>query len=143
MTNCQITIHLHVFKRRFEILQLGGVENQEHGTSGLPEAGRVAIIDWTEAHPEILRVYLFGSRARGDNHAGSDIDLGIEIDAPDAGQAYRMWSAFKSDFDEAPDLLLSAQLHIKWYDPGEALGKVGTGIAADGVLLSRRIRSVG
>ena len=32
---------------------------------------------WAEAEPLIRRVYLFGSRARGDNRSDSDIDLAI------------------------------------------------------------------
>ena len=35
-------------------------------------AGRLA------RHPEVERVWLFGSRARGDNFERSDIDLAIE-----------------------------------------------------------------
>jgi predicted nucleotidyltransferase len=33
------------------------------------------------AHASISRVYLFGSRARGDNEIGSDIDLAFETGA--------------------------------------------------------------
>lgn len=103
--------------------------------SGLLEADRLAIVQWAERHPEIKRVYLYGSRARGDHHTGSDIDLGIEVDAPDADKAYSMWSNFKDDFDDAPDLQLSAVLQLEWYEKGAGLGKVGKGVETDGILL--------
>ena len=54
-------------------------------------------------HPAIERVWLFGSRARGDNFARSDIDLAVE--APSMSD--HDWLTIKLDFeDEAPTLLL-------------------------------------
>lgn len=106
--------------------------------SGLLEADRVAIVQWAERHVEIAKVYLYGSRARGDHHAGSDVDLAIVMDAPNADKAYSMWSGFKDDFDEAPDLHLSAEVQLEWYEKDAGLGKVGTGVETDGVLLFGR-----
>jgi uncharacterized protein len=60
-------------------------------------AGRLA------RHPAVERVWLFGSRARGDNFERSDIDLAIEAPA----MSHDDWSRTKLDFeDEAPTLLL-------------------------------------
>jgi predicted nucleotidyltransferase len=106
--------------------------------NALRDADRVEIVKWAERHPNIARVHLYGSRARGDHHAGSDIDLAIEMDAPDADQAYRMWSALKSEFDEAPELHLSAQVQLEWFAENANLGKVGTGVQTDGILLFER-----
>ena len=41
-----------------------------------------------EPREEILEAYLFGSRARGDNHRGSDIDVAVYVDEAraDAGR---------------------------------------------------------
>lgn len=38
------------------------------------------IADVLEPRPEILEAYLFGSRARGEGHAHSDIDTAVYID---------------------------------------------------------------
>lgn len=60
-------------------------------------AGRLA------RHPAVERVWLFGSRARGDHLERSDIDLAIEAPA----MAELDWLRIKLDFeDEAPTLLL-------------------------------------
>ena len=54
-------------------------------------------------HPEVVRVWLFGSRARRDNFERSDIDLAIQAPALDPDD----WLRIKLDFeDEAPTLLL-------------------------------------
>lgn len=106
--------------------------------SELLEADRVAIVKWAERHTEIARVYLYGSRARGTHRAGSDIDLGIEMDAPNADKAYSMWSNFKDDFDEEPDLALSVEVHLEWYEKDAGLTRVGPGVENDGVLLFER-----
>ncbi len=106
---------------------------------GLLEADRVAIVDWAERHPEIARVYLYGSRARVDHHAGSDIDLAIEIIAqPGDSDSYTTWVYWKQDFDEAPDLHLSAQVQLEWYEKDAGLTRVGPGVEKDGVLLFER-----
>jgi predicted nucleotidyltransferase len=60
-------------------------------------AGRLA------RHPAVERVWLFGSRARGDNFERSDVDLAIAAPA----MAHDDWLRLKLDFaDEAPTLLL-------------------------------------
>jgi predicted nucleotidyltransferase len=49
----------------------------------------------------LRRVYLFGSRSRGDARSDSDIDLAFEHDSPRAA-----WSGFVNHMrDEAPTLL--------------------------------------
>lgn len=44
---------------------------------GLPGAAIAAINEVFAAYPEIERVILYGSRAKGTHRAGSDIDLAI------------------------------------------------------------------
>lgn len=107
--------------------------------SGLLEADRVAIVEWAERHPEIKRVYLYGSRARGDHNAGSDIDLAIEVIVqPGDSDSFTTWMYWKQDYDEAPDLHLSVEVQLEWYEEGAGLTRVGPGVEKDGVLLFER-----
>jgi predicted nucleotidyltransferase len=53
-------------------------------------------------HPAVERIWLFGSRARGDNFERSDIDLAVE--APGINRPE--WAALHLDFDEEADRLL-------------------------------------
>ena len=52
-------------------------------------------------HPEVVRVWLFGSRARGDHRARSDVDLAVE--AP--GASRRAWLDLCRLVEEAATLL--------------------------------------
>ena len=40
---------------------------------------RGKVTSWAESHPEIKRVFLFGSRARGDSKPDSDVDIAVEV----------------------------------------------------------------
>ena len=51
--------------------------------------------------PEVERVILFGSRARGDAAARADIDLAVECPTADA----RRWSDIQESVEQAPTLL--------------------------------------
>ena len=53
-------------------------------------------------HPAVERVWLFGSRARGDHFPRSDIDLAIEAPGIDRGE----WAALHLDLEEEADTLL-------------------------------------
>jgi predicted nucleotidyltransferase len=46
-----------------------------------------ALAAWAELHPEIIVLYLFGSHARGEAHAGSDLDLAFELADPRAWES--------------------------------------------------------
>lgn len=52
---------------------MSGIEKREGEVDRLAEGVRAA----AERHPEIAAVYLFGSVARGEARADSDVDLGI------------------------------------------------------------------
>ncbi len=40
---------------------------------------RDKVTSWAESHLEVKRVFLFGSRARGDSKSDSDVDLAVEV----------------------------------------------------------------
>jgi predicted nucleotidyltransferase len=94
----------------------------------LSEEDRAKIVSWAETHPEIQRVWLYGSRARGNNQEDSDIDLAIEMD-------FVEWFEWYSKFEENCDLLLSHKVDLEWYAEEADLKYVGEGVRRDGVLL--------
>ena len=86
------------------------------------------IRDWAARHPKIEKVFLYGSRARGDNREDSDIDLAIWM-------SYSDWFFWHIDFEKAPDLHLSHQVDLQWYMPDQGLERVGPGVERDGILI--------
>ncbi len=105
---------------------------------GLPEdfARRELILDLAQRlarHPAVERVWLFGSRARGDNFERSDIDLAIEAPRMDRHD----WLKIKLDFeDDAPTLLLIDV--VRWEEAPEHLRE---DIQDEGILLYERARA--
>jgi predicted nucleotidyltransferase len=90
-------------------------------------AGRIA------RHPAVERVWLFGSRARGDNFARSDVDLAIEAPSMDHDD----WLRIKLSFDdEAPTLLLTDLVRIE--DAPEHLREQ---IRDEGIVVYERARA--
>lgn len=72
-------------------------------TAPLPEQDAPArlVADFLAGLPSIARIWLFGSRARGDADARSDIDLAVE--APTATP--EQWHAILARLEAAPTLL--------------------------------------
>ena len=83
--------------------------------------------------PAVQRVWLFGSRARGDHFERSDIDLAVEAPGMDRVE----WLELSLDFeDEAPTLLGIDLLRLE-----EVSDELRRGIQDEGTLLYERTRS--
>jgi predicted nucleotidyltransferase len=83
-------------------------------------------------HPAVERVWLYGSRARGDNFDRSDIDLAVEAPAMKAPD----WLRMKFDLvDEAPTLLLIDLIRLE-----EAPDHLREQIRQEGVVVYERSR---
>lgn len=105
----------------------------------ITEADLADIIAWGQRHSEIRAIYLYGSRARGDNHANSDIDLAVRLFLkPGDGSTLATWIFWKHEWDMNPDLTLSNRVHLEWYEVDQNLQRVGTGVEKDGILLFSR-----
>ena len=52
----------------------------------IPEL-RTRLATWSASKPLVKRAWIFGSRAREEEHAGSDLDIAIELDISAAGGA--------------------------------------------------------
>jgi CRISPR-associated protein Cmr1 len=59
------------------------------------------IVERLRTQPEVRRVYLFGSRARGDNAPRADIDIAVDCAAADSGR----WHEIEELVEETDTLL--------------------------------------
>jgi predicted nucleotidyltransferase len=73
------------------------------------------LVQLLAAQPEVVRVVLFGSRARGDAGPRSDIDLAI--DAP--GATPRQWLDLEARIEDA-DTLIRIDV-VRWHEASPAL----------------------
>jgi predicted nucleotidyltransferase len=90
-------------------------------------AGRLAL------RPAVQRVWLFGSRGRGDNFERSDIDFAVE--AP--GMNPYNWLKITLDFgEEAPTLLSIDQVRLE-----EAPALLREQVHDEGILVYERARA--
>lgn len=96
----------------------------------VPERFHRALLDQCRHWPWVARVWLFGSRARGDCSERSDIDLAVEAPSADA----RQWSAVTTWCDERAPTLLRIDV-VRWE---RAAAGLRDKVARQGVLLHER-----
>ena len=58
---------------------------------GLSERTLATLRGVLDGHPEVERALLYGSRAKGEHRAGSDIDLALVGDAVDSRVCAQVW----------------------------------------------------
>lgn len=106
---------------------------------GITEQDKAAIVAWAQDQSIIRRVYLFGSRSRGDHRPDSDLDLAIELFGRNLEARYGSWGAIDEELLQEIQQLLPYVVQLEWYDPEEKLlGTVGPAVRNDGILLFER-----
>ena len=96
------------------------------------------LLDAVVAHFDPLRVILFGSRARGEAGADSDIDLLVVLDDDAPAEKLGWRSAFEArkDFHQAVDIVPCRR---RWFeDKREAIGSLAHMAAEDGLVVYER-----
>lgn len=108
------------------------VLKENSGDPQLADSDRVAIIEWAEATPEIAEVWLYGSRARGDNRDDdSDIDLAV-VTVADTGSE-RLGEFMFGDKTWRGRLKLSRETHLYPYPEDDDESDVAQEIRRDGI----------
>lgn len=102
---------------------------------GLSRRDKNEIAQWARKHPEIKRVWLFGSRAQKRNRADSDIDLAIEMIPTAHDDPFNVWLEWHDRYEKSPDLHLTHEVDLEWYEKGAGLERVAPSVERFGVLL--------
>ena len=73
---------------------------------------------WAEQHEFVRRMWLFGSRARGDHRDDSDIDVALDIDPdPTSANAYASFMFLHKGWeDELNSLVAGPRVHLCHYN---------------------------
>lgn len=104
----------------------------------LPEiAGLVSA--WAKDKPLVKRIYLFGSRVRGDHGPESDIDIAVELDPSafrgvDESGGLATWMFEAEAWREELRRLIPLKLQLERYHP-EQTPTVGKGLARSSQLI--------
>ncbi|MGH6898540.1 MAG: DUF433 domain-containing protein [Geminicoccaceae bacterium] len=97
-----------------------------------------ALLDAVVAHFDPLQVILFGSRARGEASADSDIDLLVVLDddAPAAKLGWRSAFEARKDFHRAVDIVPCRR---RWFeDKRGVIGSLAHMAAEEGIVVYER-----
>nr|WP_254446863.1 nucleotidyltransferase domain-containing protein [Ruegeria sp. HKCCD8929] len=85
---------------------------------GLSDQDKQEITRWAERQPIIRRVILFGSRARGTQHANSDFDLAIQVFP---SSPHHLAQLANMDWKDRRigelEKTLQNKVHLEWYAP--------------------------
>lgn len=101
---------------------------------------RQVLRDWAQANVCIRRVWIFGSRARGEGRPDSDIDVAVEIDAVGRDElAQNSWMELSPRWRQQLGQALSAPLDLEWAGEVDApLAKIRAYVGRSSVLLYKR-----
>lgn len=101
---------------------------------GIPPKVIERLVVWMAERPTATELWLFGSRARGDHCADSDVDLAIRF-AGAEGQAASLFIAMEARWSVELTALASLPVHLQPIGFAEELDAA---LDRDGVLLWQR-----
>jgi predicted nucleotidyltransferase len=82
---------------------------------------RIVIWRWAARHPEIVRVYLFGSRIRGRSKLGasvakhSDLDVAVEFRELDEQLGFQLWMDVAEPWRRELEPRIPWSVDLEWY----------------------------
>jgi predicted nucleotidyltransferase len=73
---------------------------------------------WAAAHPRIRRVWLFGSDAKRNASADTDLDVAIEMEpVPDSEETIAYWIAHAEEWQSELEQCIGSNVDLEWFDP--------------------------
>lgn len=78
-----------------------------------------SLATWAGQHPEIMRVVVYGSRARGDHRPDSDLDVAVEIEESKWQESpFTVWMTSAAGWQRELAPRLPWTLDLQWHDRG-------------------------
>jgi len=99
---------------------------------GLTDEELVGLQEWASSNPRVAALDVFGSRARGDHHTDSDVDVAIALtDDPD-DEAAGLWVFRREIWNAELTDRLGLDVRLVRLTPDDD-GGIGAGVAADSI----------
>lgn len=94
---------------------------------------------WASGNSAVSKLYIYGSRVKGDFKKSSDLDVAVEID-PEEGDtnAFTTFICEKSNWVEELESLLNLKVDLKWYNKNDKSSITRVGVENSGVLVYSR-----
>ena len=88
--------------------------------SNVPKSDVLAIVDWASQNPLIRKVWLYGSRIKGNNKPDSDLDVAVEHGKIPGDDTLKTTSIGERKFWQIEiQERTSLKIHLEPYRPGE------------------------
>lgn len=97
------------------------------------------LAQWAHAKPLVLRVHVFGSRARGTQRDDSDLDVAVELDlgsvpVVDESVGFSIWMFQTKGWKEELELLIPHRVQLEYYQRKET-PTIDRGVQESGILV--------
>jgi len=101
------------------------------------------IAKWAASKPIIKRVFIFGSRARGDHRPDSDLDVAVELDSTefegaDESGGLATWMFESPGWKQELQRLSPYAVQLERYRPGQT-PTVANGLATSSILIYEKV----
>lgn len=94
---------------------------------------------WAHRVECVRRLWIYGSRARGDSGPESDLDVAVEIDPIGNDETAEVsFISTASQWRSELEPHIPFKLHLQWYDPAGSYVEVQRGVETSGVLVYER-----
>lgn len=102
------------------------------------------LVQWARAKPLVGKLFIFGSRARGDHRPDSDIDIAIELDMSadvgvDDSGGLATWMFEADGWEKELASLLPYKVDLEWFR-GHDTPTIQNGIDQSSILVYQKAR---
>lgn len=105
----------------------------------LPNGWLQALREWCEQTSEIDKMWMYGSRARGEHQEGSDLDLVVSIAGYHNNTPLGIWCSMRDEWQSELGLKISHRVDLRF--PEGAPAKWVDNFQRDKVMIFERARS--
>jgi predicted nucleotidyltransferase len=90
--------------------------------------------EWASANPRVARLRVFGSRARGDHRAYSDVDLAVDLTESPRDNAEGLWVASHAKWNDELSALLDLDVRVVRLTDDDD-GGIGPGVESESIVI--------